>query len=31
MEENIKMQRELGLDEEEIQTTFNDDELEGDE
>lgn len=31
MEENIQMQMELGLDEEEIQTTFNDDELEGDE
>lgn len=31
MEENIQMQMELGLDEEEIQTTFNDDELEGEE
>ena len=27
MEENIKLQRELGLDEEEVQTTFNEDEL----
>ena len=31
MEENIKLQKELGLDDEEIQTTFNDDDLEGDE
>ena len=31
MEENIKIQRELGLPEEEIQTTFNEDDLESEE
>lgn len=31
MEENIKLQKELGINEEEIQTTFNEDGLEGDE
>lgn len=31
MEENIKIQRELGLSEEEIQTTFNEDSLEEEE
>lgn len=28
MEENIQLQRDLGLPEEEIQTTFNEDDLE---
>ena len=31
MEENIKIQKELGLNEDEIQTTFNVDDLEGEE
>lgn len=31
MEENIKIQRELGINEEEIQTTFNEDSLEEEE
>lgn len=31
MEENIQIQIDLGLDEEEIQTTFNNDDLEDEE